>query len=77
MSPQLLPLLLSNFRVSVTKGSGHVYSRPEDFMPNIQVVVFKACTDEKQMSGAPHRMWEDFDKVFDINWIRREGGSWL
>ena len=45
-------------------------------MPNIKVGVLKACTDEKQMSGAPHRMWKDFDKVFDINWIRREEGSW-
>ena len=20
------------------------------------------------MSGAPHKMWNDFDKVFDMNW---------
>ena len=27
-------------------------------MPNIKVEGFNACTDEKPMSGAPHRMWE-------------------
>ena len=30
-------------------------------MPNIKIEVFKACTDEKQMSGAPHRMWETLE----------------
>ena len=30
----------------------------ECLMPNIKVEVFKACTDEKQTSSAPHRMWE-------------------
>ena len=28
------------------------------------------------MSGPPHRMWKDFDKIFDTNCIGREEGSW-
>ena len=55
-------------------------SRPEDLTPNIKVEVWRYVlvhwTDEIQMSGAPHRIWKDFDKVFDINWIGRWEGSW-
>ena len=28
------------------------------------------------MSGAPHKLWKDFDKVFDKDCITREEASW-